>query len=312
MSDTIQYNSEELYETSSIVDEAKKILTDDIKTSINSDFNELASLDLFTDGLSKLTKQTDRLIAAHENLVASLKEHDNSITNTEKESVNLIKEYKGGSGNNNQSGYSGGNVAASDATTNDVVKGTEINEATLQEIIPQLDYSSHLQILKNILIYNEGNLSEILLDTSLSNHCVYLLKKMMTNDEASKPKEATLDTKNVQKVLLNSIANDEKNAFAEAELDELSILVGIKHFNNVAKSKNMTVGDFMLEEKNEQDFFEEIKKVYSNDNITDMNKNELDKFKKCIDTLAGKNNMTSEELLSNKDNMSIIRKGVVD
>lgn len=311
MSNTIEYNSEELYETVSIIEEAKKILAEDIKTSLDSDFSDLVELNLFSEGLSKLKSQAASLIDTHENLIASLKTHDAEIGNTETETEQIIRNYQvptpSGSGS---SGYSGSSVASGEVTTEDVVKGNEINNTVLKEILPQLDYSSHLQILKNIMIYNEGNVTNLLFEPSMSNHLVYLLKKMMTDDAITKDPKATNETIDIQKVLLRSIANDKNNAFSE--LDDETVLVAIKHFDKFAKSNNLDVADLLLDEKNQTVLFKEIKNVYENKNTSDMSQNELNKFKKYIDTIAGKNNMTSEELLSNEKNMTIIRKGVIN
>lgn len=311
MSNTIEYNSEELYETVSIIEEAKKILAEEIKTSLDSDFSDLVELNLFSEGLSKLKSQAASLIDTHENLIASLKTHDAEIGNTETETEQIIRNYQvptpSGSGS---SGYSGSSVASGEVTTEDVVKGNEINNTVLKEILPQLDYSSHLQILKNIMIYNEGNVTNLLFEPSMSNHLVYLLKKMMTDDAITKDPKATNETIDIQKVLLRSIANDKNNAFSE--LDDETVLVAIKHFDKFAKSNNLDVADLLLDEKNQTVLFKEIKNIYENKNTSDMSQNELNKFKKYIDTIAGKNNMTSEELLSNEKNMTIIRKGVIN
>ena len=306
MANTINYNSEEVAEARSIITQSVSILESDILTALSSSFTALTELDLFSDGISKLQSQVETLISDHNTFAGSLSAHDNDLSTFEGTQATAVNQYI-----NSYSGeapyYEGESTPTTEVEISHTEEGTKISDKELQEIVESLPYESKIQALKNIMNAKGLDLTSLLTDEDNSNILSCLLKRMLTNSTAEINSTPTEYEKNIQETLLESIANEDEDAFAK--LGENTFLQGMPYLKEVASDNNIDLSSLILDDKYSGILVESIKKMYSGDSETMLTSTELSGVKNYIDTIASSNNISVDELLSNKNNIDLIKGG---
>lgn len=307
MASLINYNSQEVQDAQSILKESVNILQNDIQSPLSSDFGPLKELDLFSDGLSKLTSQVESLIESHTAFAEQLAQHDSEMAELESSQESAVSEYVGGS-TGGGGYYGGGSSSSSSVTTDDVDDGKAVTNAYLAEIVPQLSYDSKLQALKNILVDNNGSLTELLTDVSKANILVYELKKMLKDSTAKISDTVTDEEKNIQKILLDAMAVSEKNPFAE--LSDYTFLKGMPYLVQVAKNNNINFSSLILDDKYSNVLMTALSDIYNGNAANVLNTQEITGVKDYLDLIAKSNGVDVQTLLSDTKYVSVIKGGV--
>ena len=307
MANEIKYNTEEINETQTILKESLNILQNEISTPLNSEFEALSKVDLFSSGLTKLKSQTETLVENYTTFSSSLSQHENDLSTFEDTQASEVREYIS---NYSSSGhYSSGSSHDTDSiSTDNVEEGNAINNSYLETILPEISYNSKVQALKNILTYNNDTLTALLTDVSKANILVYQLKKMLNGQDLKISQLATDDEKKIQKIMLETLSKESNNPFAE--LDDSTFLKGMPYLTKIAKENNITVGDLILEDKYSSILMSSLINIYNGNVNNSLTEKEISGVKSYLDQIATINNLNIKTLFSDVKNITLIKGGI--
>lgn len=307
MANEIKYNTEEINETQTILKESLNILQNEISTPLNSEFEALSKVDLFSSGLTKLKSQTETLVENYTTFSSSLSQHENDLSTFEDTQASEVREYI-----SNYSGsrhYSSGSSHDIDSiSTDNVEEGNAINNSYLETILPEISYNSKVQALKNILTYNNDTLTALLTDVSKANILVYQLKKMLNGQDLKISQLATDDEKKIQKIMLETLSKESNNPFAE--LDDSTFLKGMPYLVKIAKENNITIGDLILEDKYSSILMSSLINIYNGNVNNSLTEKEISGVKSYLDQIATINNLNIKTLFSDVKNITLIKGGI--
>ena len=77
----------------------------------------------------------------------------------------------------------------------------------------------------------------------------------------------------------------------------------------IAKNNNVSFSELILETKNEEILLTALKDVYDG-NASSLNESEVNSVRSYLDSVASKNSITTDTLLSSKNYMSLIKGGI--
>lgn len=299
------YNEEELSETTTLLNTSLDIVEKDIGPSLISNFSYLQ--DLGFSSLSSLKNQVEQLSIFQKALIAKINGHNSELGELEQELTNYINQ-EAISGSREDTGYKGEVIDIDDINLDDVNKGQKINNEYLENVSPIFTSSQKMAILENINNNSDSDFTLLFTDPDKSNVLVCELKKILGDSDAVLSDVATDEEKNIQKVILNSMADGDNNYFAEFGTD--SILQGMPYLKEFAQNKNITVGDLVLDNEYSNDFMLALKNIYNGDdkNLESLGESEIESIKSYVDKIAEQNNMTAQELLT-AENAGLIKRG---
>jgi hypothetical protein len=282
-------------------------LQNEISTPLNSEFEALSKVDLFSSGLTKLKSQTETLVENYTTFSSSLSQHENDLSTFEDTQASEVREYI-----SNYSGsrhYSSGSSHDTDSiSTDNVEEGNAINNSYLETILPEISYNSKVQALKNILTYNNDTLTALLTDVSKANILVYQLKKMLNGQDLKISQLATDDEKKIQKIMLETLSKESNNPFAE--LDDSTFLKGMPYLTKIAKENNITIGDLILEDKYSSILMSSLINIYNGNVNNSLTEKEISGVKSYLDQIATINNLNIKTLFSDVKNITLIKGGI--
>lgn len=308
MANQIVYSEEELELAKTNLNDSINILKNDIESSLNNDFSVLEELDLFSNGLAKLKRQTSSLGENHTSLVNKLTRHASSIREDEDARLQAIDDMRG-RGKTPSNNYAGGSVSGRSEEGYEKENGKAVTNSYLKEIIPELSAESKLQMLKNILVY-KSSVTALLGNEAKANMLIYYLKRMLKDEGALQSSLALDEEKELQKIIIESIAKEDKNLFAE--IDEASYFAGLSFYKEVALKNNINVSDLLMNKEHEKLLMQSFHDIYFNSTAFDINEQETMKVKEFFDLVAKKHNMEVEKLLSDVNNMKLIKEGIIN
>lgn len=309
MTNQIVYNREELESVKNNLNDSLNILKNDIESSLNSDFSVLEELGLFSNGLSKIKKQTSSLGESHTSLINKLSRHADDYQQQQQADISLLDRVRGG-GTIGGSRYSGDALPGRDDEKYEKEDGMAIKTSYLSEVVPQLSVESKLQMLKNILIYNTNPLTALFAKEEYSNILIYQLRKMLKDETATQSELALDPEKKLQKTIIESIAKEEKNLFLE--VDEKTYLAGLSFYKKVALENNLNVSDLLIDTEQEELLMKSFNELYFNSSISGVPEEEIKRVKEYFDELSKLKKISVEEMLSDIKYMDVIKEGVIN
>ena len=295
----IEINSEEIYATSSIIKETSTTL-EAMLPIVTGSFSVLEELGFFSEGLSKISKQIQSLMAANEMIDSRLISHIEDIQAMEQSLLNLASSSSGGgSYYGRYTGSSGGSTQGSSVSTDNVSKGTQVNDEQINKSITEMDSPKETEFLSFVEV-NKGDtsLSELFLDPSKSGLLLKLLKKFY-GDTSDNLSDAVSDNSyTIQKDLLEKILNSDGAILSK--LKEDSILVAKEYFDSIAKENNVKVSELILNDKNSEIYKKSLLSLYDGDEISKYNLKESDvmSFRSYLDKKAEEGKTSVEDYIA--------------
>lgn len=308
MSKEIKYNSEELQEAQSIIQESERILQSDILTHFDYDFEVLKELDLFSEGLNKLKDQGETLIKNHDTFFSSLKEHDSDLTSFEDLQASQVSSYI--DGERSSSKYSGGSKKShKKIKTDETIEGTEIKDSDLKELLDNMSYEDKQVFLKSVLGDNPEAITALLTNEDNSSVLTYLLKKVLNDNGAEIGEVPTEYEKEIQKQLLESILTTDTQETYNFGTD--TFLQGLPYLTQIAKQNNIDVSTMILDDKYNGILREAIKDIYDGNVDTNLTEEQINGVKSYIDSISQTSNIPVDTLLSVDNFMYIVKGGEI-
>lgn len=300
--DKINITSEDINSAVSILDSSLSIMEGSIASSITGDFSVLTSLDLFSEGLSKLKSQLDALKQSNENLMTKITLHAADIAKLEESIVATIEqELVSGS-----AGSGGGGSYYSDIDevgVNEVSNNINISNA---QVLDNIGKVSDIEVdsIMSFLNINKGeySINDILLSDVGSGILLCLLRKFYGDSNVTIDTNVSEESFNIQKMLLEKLLSSDSGIEGVAFKDN-SILVAKEYFASVAKENNMAISELLLNEKNEDLLLSSINKLYLGEDLSKYKVDEktIDSVRTFVDKVAEDNGISAEKLLSDVD-----------
>ncbi len=300
----ITYNSDEIHELETTLENQEKILGDNMKQSLASNFDSLTAIGF--GGINKLQSQTDSLITSHSSFIKELKEHDENKIELENAINTAIKAKL----DNNE--YEEANDASQTHELNDVVlqevnEGQEINTEMLTEAVKEFSYTAKAAMLQNILNLDVGSLTSLLTDTNKSNILVYEIRQMLNDETTDLSRAATKGEKEVQKEFIRSLAKETSNIFKE--VDENTFLRGIPYYKKISELNGINIEDLLLDDKNKKLLTDCVKFVCEHNAVNGIDDSDIAAVKAYVNEVANKHKLSTRELLTSS-NAQLLKEGV--
>ena len=292
-------NSEEISSTVSAVNEVVSILENDMKAPMNSNFNTLVDLGLFSDGIENIKKQIDSITKSYKALAVEMSSHLNEFEETEDTLSNGVHYYNNSNNsnkNNNSTGPTGENNSNQNTSIPNIEEGKEINASTLSNNIFTISDESQSKLIEflNINKTSTMNLNSLLFDSKNAIALVTLLKKFYGDESTTtiNIEDATL----IQKTLINKLFSSKTTPVS---ISDNTILVAKKYLNFIAKNNNITVGDLLIDSKNHSILSDSLLQIYDGDAMSQfyLTENEINDVREYMNNVAKKNNSTVESLI---------------
>lgn len=301
----IVYDSNEISSIMSKIGNNSSIVESDIVNSLTNDFSMLQELDLFAEGLNKLSSKASQVISLNNRLLTRLSEHDSNMNELNKKHTDMfnnIDDYA-----DDSSVYSGEVVSIDEITLSSVPDGKLILSEYIGSVIFKFPYDKKLVLLKKIL--NDGkNSLDIITDSKQSDILIYQLKEVLKEDYSIDLGKLTIEEeKELQKAFFNSICDENKNIFDEIEQD--SILKGMSYFKEVCSNNNISVTDLLYDDNNKDLFVNALKDIYNNQ-LESLTANETLSVRSYIDNVASSNKIEVSKLLEGSEYSSILKGGI--
>ena len=169
-----------------------------------------------------------------------------------------------------------------------------------------MTFEEIITLLKNI-VTNGGLLSVMLTDSYSANILTYTLKNIL-GYEGELGKVSTSDDTLIQKELLKKIVNQNENVFQK--IDEKTFLVGMPYLKSFAKEHNLDVAELVLNDKNEDLLMTSLVNIFDGNTGNSLTAKEVEGVRSYLNSVADKNGISTETLLSSSNYISLIKGGV--
>lgn len=291
----VSVNSDEVNNALSYVVNSCGTLEGNVSSKLPGNFEVLSELDLFSEGLTKLTKQVSDIISTHKSVISTITEHLSQIAESEE---NLYQDFSSGIGYYN-GGASGGYVEdsnGSDTTVDNENDGKKIKADELVKIIQELDENSIISLVNliNVKKDEKTKLIDVLFDTSKSETLFTVIKELL-KDQPLDENITVEDYKKIQKSLLNKLLTSNYNVKG---LTDSSILTAKEYLLSVAKGNNITPEELIMNNSYKETLKNSLMKLYDGD--ANAKNEEITNFRSYVDKVAEENGVTVEDLLSKK------------
>ena len=303
MANRIIYDSNDIISVNNRLKEQINLIQNDIESSLD-DFSLLQELDLFSDGLIALKKESHELGRKRSNMETMLKNHDDNLIEFEKSQVNYVNKFLGLDNKNNNTRYTGDIVNTGKIVVDEVSYGKQIKLTELKEILFNFSYDEKLELLKKMFSNEEYSLDSLLLDQENASITKKSLLGVLGYSDASINGE--LEEKDLQKTLLDVVIPSSNEIIND--LDTKSILKGKDYFQKVADDNNISLADLLTKEGNDTILSECLKNIVDG-NVENMSSEDSEEIRTYLSEIAEKNNISIDELL-NGDNASLIKGGI--
>ncbi len=315
-----KYYESEIEEAKSSLTSAKNSITSGVIPSLPGQFQVLEELGLIS-GLSKIKTQAQALADAYDYVISALSAHESTERSNESKIGSTVKSYTGTStgstGSSGSRGSSGGSTGSSGGTggtpistpkptVKPVEEGKKISTEELVELINEMTFEEIITLLKNI-VTNGGLLTVLLTDSYSANILTYTLKNIL-GYEAELGKVTTSDDTLIQETLLEKITNENENVFVK--VNESTYLTGMPYLKQFAKENNLKATELILDDKNEDLLMTALVNIYDGNTGTSLTAKEVEGVRTYLNTVAEKNGISTETLLSSSNYISLIKGGV--
>lgn len=292
----ITINSDVASSVITVLTNSCSTLESDVSGKLSSSVNPLVELGFVENSLSKITSQISTITSVEKQMISSISSHIETVSNNEDQ---LYNGFSGGGGYSGGGGGGGGSYSGSEeAPIAEEDDGKKVNCEKLCEIIPSLDETSKVNLLKCVKFYKDKdtNFIDLLMDTSYCEELFTIIKKAF-GDSLDIENMTLEEMKKVQRILLDTLISKDVDI---SKYDDNSILVAKPYLIEVCVNNNITPSELIFDEKNRSLLKQTLKNVYNGNVNNTMSSEDLTSFKTYIDKICLKNNTTAEELIDNK------------
>lgn len=299
----VSVNSDVVNNALSYVVNSCGTLEGSVSSKLPGNFECLAELDLFSEGLTKLSTQVKEIISTEKSIISTITEHLSQLATNEEDLYqgfnNGVQNYNNGSNNNGPTGNSNG----SDTTIDEENDGKKIKAEELINSIKELDANSLVDLLNliNVKKDEKTQLVDMLFDTSNSEKLFTIIKELL-KDQQLDENISLEDYKKIQKTLLNKLMTAD---FDIKGLTDNSILTAKEYLVSVAKQNNISPEELIIDSQYRNTLKTSLMKLYDGDGISNVKDEEIKAFRAYIDKVAKENDITVEDLFNKKIDLII-------
>jgi len=305
MDSKIIYDSTEISNIVSKINENTSIIDENINNSLNNDFTLLQELGFFNEGLDSLKKVSSKVESLNNRLVFLLKDHDSNINELNKKHLALLDDIE----NEDKIDIIDDRyIEIEDIELNKIVDGKLILNEYVSNVLPNFSYEVKKEIIKDILNNDENSLS-VLTDKNQSDILIYKLKELLNNKYSMElSKLSKEEEQEIQKMFFDAISDNDTNIFSET--NENSFLHGLAYFKQVSKINDISVADLLFDENNNKLFLSSLNELYNCDEMDILTSEELISVKNYVNGIAEKNNISTLNLLQEEKYCSVLKGGI--
>ena len=225
----IKYNSDIGDKIISDIKEASQIINNDISNKISSDFSDLTRVGLFSSQLNNIISASRGLAESYDEFASAISQSSAGWTEVVKEAEKVAENFvekvetnqgikKSSSSNNYLGGTNRSNRTNTGSNTNPsgqdnsnietVSKGREVSINDVKELIAKMDSNTMPILLQKINNLSEDeSIVDLIINKEKSSILTVLLKKIL-GDTTEGTISVSLDTEDIQKIILEKINKD--------------------------------------------------------------------------------------------------------
>ena len=306
----ININSNEINDVISKLNDSINDLQNNAYEHVDRDYSDLSELDLLGDGINNTKTGINKVIEAETNVIKLLKNHLETCYNTEEEIVNYINSFDYSNNKVNRvNSFSEYEQSDMDEVRNERI----ITKSNIKDFITESNTSIQKILLKNInknVSLFTTDVNELLINPEKSGLLVEILKKICGDTNIEIDTTNTNATKNIQKILLAKINNNDTNIYSE--IIGKSLLVALPYIAKKSENEKIKFDDLLYKEENKEKLLGTLNDLYQGKNIDgySLTIDEINNFREYINDVADANNIKVENLLTEVANLDLIKKGV--
>lgn len=221
----IKYNSEIGTQIDSNLKDAAEVLEDNIK--VTSDFSDFISAPLFSSQINNISTAVSKLVESYNSFASTIKSASGSwaeiVYESEKEADEFKERVRTQIKNNGGIRKAAPNIGGNNQNptqVEDVRKGKEITSEDIKELIAKIDYETLPILLQKMNKLSDTSIVDLLFDENKSNIVTLLLKKIL-GDPTEGEIPVSLETEDIQKIILEKINKDGLDLTTEEGKEQL-------------------------------------------------------------------------------------------
>ena len=305
MAGQINIDSTDIEQTLSILGESVGTLEGETYSYVNDNYDVLEDLGLVDDSVTKVKKQINELVRNQNKVIVDLKNHLESYYETENEIVDFIKNFEGTdnipvSTVEISSEYVKSSI--DNTTGKNVTKGDAVK--FIKSVSEEVEGILFENIRKNGARM-DNTIDELVLDPKKSGLVTEIVKKVCGDTNTDIDVSNSLKTAKVQRTLANKMGKSHA-----AKLMKDTSLSALPYLQSEAEKEGFKLEDILYDPEKADIYFDKVNDLYLGNTNDSYTLEEINNFREYINSVAESVNKTAEELLSDKNNIGTIKKGI--
>ena len=306
MAGQINIDSTDIEETLTLLGDSVGTLEGETYTYVNDNYDVLEDLGLVDNSVTKVKNQINELVRNQNKVILDLKDHLETYYETENEIVDYIKNFEGT--DNDQ--VSVVDVTSSYVTSSidNISNGKNVTKGDAVKFIKSVSEDVEGILYENIrknAARMDNTIDELVLNPKKSGLLTEIVKKVCGDTNTDIDVSNTIKTAKVQRTLANKMGTSHA-----AKLMKDTSLSALPYLQSEAEKEGFKLEDILYDPDKADVYFDKVNELYLGNTSDTYTLDEINNFREYINSVAESVNKTVEELLSDKNNIDTIKKGI--
>ena len=306
MAGQINIDSTDIEETLTLLGDSVGTLEGETYTYVNDNYDVLEDLGLVDNSVTKVKNQINELVRNQNKVILDLKDHLETYYETENEIVDYIKNFEG----TNNTPVSVVDVTSSYVTSSidNISNGKNVTKGDAVKFIKNVSEDVEGILYENIrknAARMDNTIDELVLNPKKSGLLTEIVKKVCGDTNTDIDVSNTIKTAKLQRTLANKMGTSHA-----AKLMKDTSLSALPYLQSEAEKEGFKLEDILYDPEKADVYFDKVNELYLGNTSDTYTLDEINNFREYINSVAESVNKTVEELLSDKNNIDTIKKGI--
>ena len=306
MAGQINIDSTDIEETLTLLGDSVGTLEGETYTYVNDNYDVLEDLGLVDNSVTKVKNQINELVRNQNKVILDLKDHLETYYETENEIVDYIKNFEG----TDNTPVSVVDVTSSYVTSSidNISNGKNVTKGDAVKFIKNVSEDVEGILYENIrknAARMDNTIDELVLNPKKSGLLTEIVKKVCGDTNTDIDVSNTIKTAKLQRTLANKMGTSHA-----AKLMKDTSLSALPYLQSEAEKEGFKLEDILYDPEKADVYFDKVNELYLGNTSDTYTLDEINNFREYINSVAESVNKTVEELLSDKNNIDTIKKGI--
>ena len=306
MAGQINIDSTDIEETLTLLGDSVGTLEGETYTYVNDNYDVLEDLGLVDNSVTKVKNQINELVRNQNKVILDLKDHLETYYETENEIVDYIKNFEGT--DNNQVSIVDVTSSYVTSSIDNISNGKNVTKGDAVKFIKSVSEDVEGILYENIrknAARMDNTIDELVLNPKKSGLLTEIVKKVCGDTNTDIDVSNTIKTAKVQRTLANKMGTSHA-----AKLMKDTSLSALPYLQSEAEKEGFKLEDILYDPDKADVYFDKVNELYLGNTSDTYTLDEINNFREYINSVAESVNKTVEELLSDKNNIDTIKKGI--